>query len=175
MGRLMLSVLCGALLFAGTASAKDWADANGSAFAKGEKILGAGVCIADFGAYCTFDYAVHDAISAGGGLGFNYSLSKWDPLGIPIAVRGAFHPFNLALLADKIKIRDKLDAYVGLSLGWRIGFGHPSWISLPIGYPEGLIIREIVGARWYFTPKICVFAEEGTGFGIINAGVGFKL
>ena len=33
-----------------------------------------------------------------------------------------FYPFNLKVLADKVNVRDKLDVYIGLASGGRIGW-----------------------------------------------------
>lgn len=159
--------------------AAGWASGDGSCYGKGAKIIGAGGSIWPFGFYGSFDFGVNDAISVGAAAGWNirgYS-SDWRYNAIPILARGAFHPFNLRVLADKIKIREKLDVYVGLAAGWRIGFwNYKGPDAVKPGTPKygGLILREYVGVRFFFTPSFGVVAEDCHGLGIFNIGVCFK-
>jgi len=75
--------------------------------------------IAHIGFFGSFDYGFHDAISGGIASGFNgHGWRYYQYFTIPFAVRAAFHPFNLKVIADKIKIRNKMDVYVGLATGW---------------------------------------------------------
>jgi len=163
-GCMRKSVLAGAcvLLLAGALSAKQWATSEGSCYAKGDMNLSVGFGVANFGPYALFDYALHDAISIGGGVGFTFGHGY---MYLPIVVRGSFHPFNLNFLADKIKIRNKLDPYIGLRSGFDIGLGNK---------PHFPWVRENVGVRFYPTEKIYLLLEEGSGFGIVAIGVGFK-
>ena len=95
---------------------------------------------------------------------------------MPIVARGAFHPFNLKALADKIKVRDKLDAYVGVSSGWNIGWASYRESGVEPDDPSvgHFIIREYLGVRFYPSEHFYLFAEEGCGLGLFNLGVGFK-
>jgi len=160
------------------ARAGDWATGEGSCYSKGAKIIGAGGSILPFGFYGSFDFGVHDAISAGGAVGWNtYGYSSiWRYNAIPILARGAFHPFNLSVLADKIKVREKLDAYVGLAAGWRIGFWSYDGPGVKPSTPSygGLILREYIGVRYFFTDNFGVTAEDCHGLGVLNIGVCFK-
>ena len=169
-------VLLVAALIAFSASgiwAEDWATSQGSCYAKGDKIIDVGIPFPFFqiGVHGAFDYGFHDAISAGGGIGFHYNYPY---LGYGVGniayfsfvLRGAFHPFNLNVLKDKIKIRDKLDAYGGLAL-----IAGPSLNGNDFLFP----VREYFGARWHFTEKISCFLEECGGFGYLDGGISFNL
>jgi hypothetical protein len=173
--RIMLVAL--ALSFAATINAADWANAEGSCYAKGAKNVSVGGSMFDFGFFGAFDYGFHDCISGGIVSGFNgHCTSNWGYYDVPILARAGFHPFNLTVLKDKIKVRDKLDAYVGPAMGWQIGWTkwHASGVAVGSASYGGLIIREYIGARWYFTPALCVFAEDCAGLGLINIGASFK-
>lgn len=101
----------------------------------------------------------------------------WGYYQVPILARAAFHPFNLNVLAEKIKVRDKLDVYVGPSMGWQIGWTNWKGSGSAIGSSPsygGFVIREYIGARWFFTPNFAVTLEDCGGLGVINAGVVFK-
>jgi hypothetical protein len=172
----MKKQISGALIFfallvfsVSPAQASDWATGEGSCFAKGDKILDVGIPFPAFqiGVHGAFDYAFHDAISAGGGVGFFYTYPYLgEQAYFTFVVRGAFHPFNLSALKDKIKVRDKLDTYVGLTL-----YGGPSLSGDPFMFWP----REYIGARWHFSPKISVFLEDCGGFGWFDGGISFKL
>ena len=158
-------------------AAEDWATSAGSCYAKGDKEISAAVSFFYLGAYGAFDYGFHDAISGGAAIGFNgYSLYGWSYNTVPVLVRAGFHPFNLTYLQDKIKIRDKLDVYIGPSVGW--SFGWTSWSGSGIQGSAvgwgGLIFREYLGARYYFMPNLSVFAEDCGGMGVINIGLTLK-
>jgi hypothetical protein len=116
------------------------------------------------GVHCAFDYGFHDAISGGGGIGMRYYYGT-SPVYFTFLGRAAFHPFNLKVWADKIKVRDKLDVWVGPT----------AWFAPAInGWPDWGV-REYLGARWHFTPKIGVFLEDCGGFGFIDGGLTIQL
>jgi len=179
MKRTMLVVLIAAV-FTST-FAQGWASSEGSCYVKGDMNLSAGLSVGYFGAYATFDYAFHDAISGGACIGFNgHDVGFYRVSYIPILVRASFHPFNLTALADKIKIRDKLDVYGGLCMGYTIGWDRWEGVGLDVfsGSRGHFTFRENLGARFYPTPKLFVYAEEFGGyhaFGFLNFGVGLKL
>jgi hypothetical protein len=180
MKNLLLAAALTASLFQAVYSQQDWATSSGSCFERGDINISGGLSVLWLGFYATTDYAIHDAISIGGGIGYNgYGYSSlWRYNFLPIEVRGSFHPFNLKVLADKVSIRDKLDTYIGIAAGWRIG-----WASTRDDIPDGLqepdvggfLFRENIGARYYFSPSFYGYAEEGSGFGTFNFGVGLKL
>jgi hypothetical protein len=146
--------------------AEDWATSVGSCYAKGDKILDVGLPLPMYplGVHAAFDYGFHDAISGGGGIGFR---SYWfEPTYLTFLVRAAFHPFNLAVLQDKIKVRDKLDVYVGPTFYFGPSFD---------GYVPDVWFREFIGARWHFSPKVSLFLEDCGGFGYFDGGISFLL
>jgi len=97
--------------------------------------------------------------------GLNYG---WKSNNIIVGVRGAFH---YALV-------DKLDTYAGVMLGYRINtFKYTGTWAVGTdrkvgssGFSEYLF----VGARYYFTESIAVFAELGYGLANFNLGLSLK-
>jgi hypothetical protein len=164
--------------FCGT-FAQEWASSNGSCYAKGNMNVSTGISALHFGGYGLFDYAIHEAISVGGELGYNgYGHnSLWRYNYMPIVVRGSFHPFNLAVLSEIVKIKNKLDPYAGISMGWNVGWAtwRSSDVKLDAPSTGGFIFRENIGVRFYPTSKFYLNFEEGGGLGLFNFGVGFKL
>jgi hypothetical protein len=163
---IALSTIAAVLLFsAAGARAQEWATSAGSCFAKGDKIIDVGIPVPFFqlGVHGAFDYGFHDCISGGGGFGFRHTYwSDYDYF--TFLGRAAFHPFNLAVLQDKIKVRDKLDTYAGLTFFFGAGMGnYPDWG-----------VREYIGARWHFSPKISCFLEDCAGFGYLDGGISFN-
>jgi hypothetical protein len=146
--------------------AEEWATSIGSCYAKGDKIIDVGMPLPFFqiGVHGAFDYGFHDAISGGGGFGFRHTYWSGDDF-LTFLGRAAFHPFNLSVLQDKIKVRDKLDTYAGLTFFFSAGLGND---------PE-FWVREYIGARWHFSPKISCFLEDCPGFGYLDGGISFNL
>lgn len=177
MKRLALAAAATALC-AATVFGADWATDKGSAFAKGQKNVSVGLSLFWFGFTGSFDYGFHEAISGGGAIGYNGHATLLDSINyLPIMGRAAFHPFNLAVIAEKIPVRDKLDVYVGLTAGARIGWAsYKGSRTGPANYPNvGVFyVREMIGARWYFTDMFGVFLEEGSGMGTFNSGITLK-
>jgi hypothetical protein len=175
---LLIAALSLVAITAGTGTASDWATSDGSCYAQGDKIGSAGLSVYYFGLYAAFDYGIHDAISIGGGLGYNgYSPTlSWRYNYLPIMIRGAFHPFNLAAIADKIAARNMVDVYIGLATGWQIGWATWNNDGEPIGTrePGGFVIREYIGARYFFSDKVALFLEHCPGLTNIAAGVSYK-
>jgi len=158
--------------------AQNWASSEGSCFQKGNKNVSAGLGIGWFGFFVIGEYAINDAISASVATGYQgYGYDEWWRYNyIPIVARGAFHPFNLKVLSDKVRIRNKLDPYAGLALGYHIGwaselkdndFGDPS-----VGH---FSFREYLGAKYYLSDNFYLTLEEGGGLSWLNFGVGLKL
>lgn len=182
--RMITAAAVLALGLAGAAVADgDWATADGSCFKKGDKQITVGLSPWYFGPFGEFDMAFHDCISGGGSIGINWMTDGfWTETRIPILVHAAFHPFNLKVLSEKVKVRDKLDPYVGIGTGWTIGWEH--WntgvTSLPTEFIGGFNLRETVGARWFFSPKFSVNAEinvddAGSDFEIFRVGISYNL
>jgi|WetSurMetagenome_2_1015567.scaffolds.fasta_scaffold00150_27 hypothetical protein len=154
-------------LWSGASGSGTWSTSSGSCFGKGDKRISAGLALWPFGANAAFDYAFHDVISGGGGIGVKTSYFTPGSSFFVVAARAAFHPFNLAVLADKIKVRDKFDVFVGIAPHFGIGFDGPphyEWGAWPYA-----------GGRWQFSPKVSLYAEECAGLGDVCAGFNFKL
>jgi hypothetical protein len=169
----VVALLC--LALSGSIFASDWATSEGSCYGKGNLSVGGGLSIGWFGAFASADYGIHDAISIGGAVGYSgygYGLGFGRVNFLPIYVRGAFHPFNLKVLSDKISIRDKLDPYAGIAAGytaiWWSGSSFSSYDS-----PFSLL-REYIGVKFYPKGKLYLLAEEAGGLSWINIGVGYK-
>ncbi|MBT4333202.1 MAG: hypothetical protein HOD64_07980 [Candidatus Cloacimonetes bacterium] len=94
---------------------------------------------------------------------------KWTYTYIVIGGRAAYH-----LKLDSPKI----DPYGGVMLGYNIvSFTEPSGYS-GTGYSSGssyLMYGFYGGARYFFNPKMAVYAELGYGFGYLNLGISYKL
>ncbi len=158
---LWVSIVSSAVFFAAAPAA-----AQDGCFAKGDMMLDMGFGVPPFVPGAHFDIAVHDMVSVGGCTGI---AIPW--VDIPFLARGAFHPFNLPPLQDKIAIRDKLDPYAGLVAGLSIspGESHPVWPTF----------GEIIGCRFFLSDMFGFYAEEcgagpGDDLGIISGGVVLK-
>lgn len=178
MKRISLCILVSAFLYVGTSSAADWATSEGSCFGQWSKNISVGMSLLHFGFFTAFDMGVHDCISAGIATGYNgYGhTTVWRYNYVPIAGRAAFHPFNLQVLADKVRVRDKLDVYLGLASGGRIGWAKWEGSGDELSEPDvgGFFVREYIGIRFFPKPNFYLVAEEGSGLGTLNLGVGFK-
>lgn len=166
---LLLVILLHTNLFA-------WATSEGSCYAKGDKIASAGLSIYPLGGYITFDYGIHDCISAGLGTGYNgYSVLGYVYYHrVPIMARVLFHPFNLQVLADKLLIRNTIDVYIGITTGATF-----VWISTsnPLYTPQeksGFRIREVIGGRYQVNEKLSFFIEDSNQLSNIAIGVNYK-
>ena len=174
----MIAAAC--ILAVCSGAGAQWADDIGSAYQKADKNISVGTSFFPIGFYGGFDYAFHEAISGGGAVGFNvWPHPYYRDYFVPILGRAAFHPFNLAVIADKVPARDRLDPYVGFSVGGRI-----NWWRWKDGYgssygggssARGFVLREWIGVRWYITDQLAVFAEDCAGLGYLNAGLTLRL
>lgn len=144
-------------------------------YQNGDKLLNVGIGLGTYGGGGlgfggSFEYGVHDAISVGvmgGYSGRNYLGSRWSVL--TIGARGSYH-FNELLNLDN----DQIDLYAGLGLGYR----NFSWDYAGYGdsysYGSGVTFLGHIGGKYYFQPNLGVFAELGSGFGTLQAGISFK-
>ena len=152
--------------------------AQAQSYQKGDKLLNLGIGLGTYGAGGiglggSFEYGIHDAISVGVLGGYsgrsNYlGAGRWSVL--TFGARGSYH-FNELLKLDD----DKIDVYAGLGLGYR----NISWSYSGLGgyndsWGSGILFLGHIGARYYFKPNLGVFAELGSGFGTLQAGVSFK-
>jgi hypothetical protein len=138
-----------------------WANDNGSAYAKDSKRLQFGFALAPVGLVAAYEFGFHEAISGGVATGVMIDPYVY----VPLIGRAAFHPFNLASIHDRIAIRDKLDVFAGLAMGFE--FGEDA--------PHPFIIREYLGAKYYFDSRFGVFIEDCGGLGFLTLGLVMKL
>ena len=161
-----------------------------TAFQPGEKIVQAGLGFGMMGLYGDLvippiSFSVDIAkeiegypISFGGLIGiakseydyaWYYDDYKWTYTYFVIGGRAAYH-----LKLDSPKI----DPYGGIMLGYNIvSFTEPSGYS-GTGYSGGssyMMYGFYGGARYFFNPKMAVYAELGYGFGYLNLGISYKL
>ncbi|HEX3019790.1 MAG TPA: hypothetical protein VHP36_05795 [Chitinispirillaceae bacterium] len=177
------------IIFSSSIYAQNWASSEASCYAKGNFNISAGLGIGWLGFFVIGEYGINDAISASIATGYQgYGYSTWWRYNyVPIVARAAFHPFNLKALSNKIPIRNKLDPYAGLAMGWHIGWAteleeikelNDTWFGDAIDNSKPKVghftFRELIGVKFYPTEKFFLTAEEGGGLSWINLGVGFK-
>lgn len=153
--------------------------AMAQAYQKGDKLLNLGIGLGTYGAGGiglggSFEYGIHEAISVGALAGFsgraNYLGSgvRWSVL--TIGARGSYH-FNELLNLDT----DQIDLYAGLGLGYRNISWNYNGSGLGNGYGSGgILFLGHIGGRYYLKPNLGIFAELGSSFGVLQAGVAFK-
>ena len=162
-----------------------------TAFQPGEKIVQAGLGFGMMGLYGDLvippiSFSVDIAkeiegypISFGGLIGIaksEYDWSywtdeyKWTYTYFVLGARAAYH---LKLESPKI------DPYGGIMIGYNIvSFKEPSGWDPSYNYSGGnsyLMYGFYGGARYFFNPKMAVYAELGYGFGYLNLGISYKL
>ena len=111
------------------------------------------------GIEAAFDYYSWSA----GFVGYSWSYKY-----IPIGVTANYH-FKLD--------EPKIDPFIGLGLGYNIvscsatgTFG-----TSTCGYNSGIYFIGRVGARYFFAPKMALYADAGAGGAALNVGVMFKV
>ena len=159
----------------------------GNSFNKGNSYGHVGLGIGLAGLYGTsslppitvsYERAIEQKIGIGGI--FGYSSSKQDPFAnfswkytyIIIGARGAYH-----FLEDN----ENTDAYGGATLGYNIVSVKEEYTgpgTKPFGFSASGsygFFGAFLGGRYFFSPKVGVYAEAGYGIGYINAGICFRL
>lgn len=145
------------------------------AYSQGDKLLNVGIGVGGgFGTPIglSYEHGFTDKISAGAYVAY---ANKNVPTGfgdykytyILTAARGSYH-FDLGV--------ENLDTYIGALLGYNIASA--KWTGTGPGNAAsagGVIYGGHVGARYFFSEKIGVFAEGGYGVGSLNVGIAFKL
>ena len=160
------------------------------AFQPGEKIIQGGLGFGMMGVYgdvaippisVSIDIAKEIEefpISFGGIIGlakseydWSYAYSdeyKWTYTYFLLGARAAYH-LNLK--------SPKIDPYGGIMLGYNIvSVKEPD--NYPVGYSSKssyMMYGFYGGARYFFNPKMAVYAELGYGFGYLNLGISYKL
>ncbi len=147
-------------------------------YQKGDKLLNLGIGLGTYGAGGlglggSFEFGIHDAISVGvlGGYSgrgdYLGSGARWSV--ITVGARGSYHFNELLKLSD-----DKIDLYAGLGLGYRnISWGY-SGTTYSSNYGSGILLLGHIGGKYYFKPNVAAYAELGSGFGTLQAGISFK-
>lgn len=163
------------LALCGSIFASDWATSEGSCYKPGNWSIGGGLSLVYLGFFASADYGVHDAISAGIATGYNgKNKIGYRQNFFSLYARSALHLFNLKVLAEKVSIRNMLDPYAGLSLGFSGG-----WVSNNDSFhtksDKSSPIRELLGVKFFPTSRFYLMAEEGGGLSVFNFGMGFKL
>jgi len=146
-------------------------------FGKGDKMINLGLGLgSSFGSLslppisASFDYGVADnlingdngSISVGAQVGF--AGSKYANIGL-FGARGAFH----------YQFAPKLDTYAGLMLGYHIASVSETGYYGNSLVGSGFDLGVVLGARYFFTPRIGAFTELGYSLPYWNLGVTFKL
>jgi hypothetical protein len=136
------------VLFGSTASAQAWTGKGDQKIQLGFSAWGYGT-----GVTGTYDYGLNKLISVGAGMNAYFSGYKDNDNDNRVFIFGRlnFH------LRDALQLPEKLDIYPGVDLG-------------VVGKDFG--IGAHIGARYYFTEKIGVFAEVGNNGSL---GVSFNL
>ena len=71
----------------------------------------------------------------------------------------------------------KIDPVVGLGLGYNIVScsGSGAFNNIGCGYSSNLYFIGRVGARYFFAPKMALYADAGAGGAAFNVGLMFKV
>ena len=144
-------------------------------YQQGDKLLNLGIGLGTYGGGGlgfggSFEYGIHEAISVGAIAGYsgrNYLGSRWSVL--TIGARGSYH-FNELLNLDN----DQIDLYAGLGLGYRNFSWDYSGFGDSYNYGSGVVFIGHLGGKYYLKPNLGLFAELGSGFGTLQAGIAFK-
>jgi hypothetical protein len=150
-------------------------DTMAQSYQQGDKLLNVGIGLGTYGGGGigfggSFEYGIHDAISVGALAGYSgrsYLGSRWSVL--TIGARGSYH-FNELLNLDN----DMIDLYAGLGLGYRNFSWDYNGFGSSYNYGSGIVFLGHIGGRYYFNPNLGAFAELGSGFGTLQAGLTFK-
>ncbi|HEY3372143.1 MAG TPA: hypothetical protein VGK10_14910 [Prolixibacteraceae bacterium] len=166
--------------------------AQNNAFNKGDKVVnlsvGLGNRLYSGSAYSnvtpaiagSYEVGIKDELfdvnsSLGVGAYVGYTGSKytygpgygWKYSDVIIGARGAVH----------YQFIEQLDTYVGLMLGYDIvsvkNFGTGVYGSSASG--SGFKFDAFVGGRYYFTDRLAVLLELGSGIAVVNLGIAIKL
>jgi hypothetical protein len=155
-----MNLLAFTFIIASSPGAEEWAVDNGSAYKKESKTLNFGFAAIPAGVVASYEYGFHEAIS--GSIATGIMINPF--LYVPIIARAAFHPFNLKAWADHLKVRDRLDVYIGPAMGFQLGETAP----------DLFVFREYIGARFHINSKYAFWAEDCAGLGFFNIGMTIK-
>lgn len=163
-----------------------------SVFSKGDKVLHLGVGVGSYLGGTNYTSTIpplqvsyeqgivgnlidgNASIGVGGYAAYSANKWKYDSDNgykysyVIVGVRGAFH----------YQFIDKLDTYAGAMIGYNIVSG--TWFGSGTETVSGASASSVaystfLGARYYFTDKVAIFAEVGYGIAALELGVAFKL
>ena len=125
----------------------------------------------EFGIHKYWGLGFTTGVGGRGGWNYNYA----GELNIPIGMIANFHFYQL--ISDKNQKHknihaDKLDIYVGASLGGGVAFTYYPYETRIVPMAFGGLHA---GIRYYFTKRVGVNGELGWGKSLINVGFVFKL
>jgi hypothetical protein len=146
------------------------------AFDKGNVVVNAGIGGGGwggaFGVGGSVEYGITDYIGVGGQVDFRFFDYGWGEsgVGVPVAARGVYH-FGKHFIPV-----EKLDVYGGAALGFNVGKGYYSGISVLTGGTNKFVGGIFVGGRYYFANNMGAFVEfrGGSNLTPANAGITFK-
>lgn len=69
----------------------------------------------------------------------------------------------------------KLDPFIGLGLGFYLLLNEPKCGLADCGGNSGLYLIGRAGIRYFMTPKLALYADAGTGAGLLHVGAMFKM
>ena len=145
-------------------------DAKAQAYQKGDKLLNAGIGLGTYGLGGlgfggSLEFGISDDISVGPIVGYSGTSDFGTTFSVfTIGGRGSYHFNKLLGMTD-----DKLDLYGGLGLGYHsISYGGSSI------YGSGITFLGHLGGRYYLSKNLGIFAELGSGFGTLTAGLALK-
>lgn len=123
----------------------------------------------EFGIHKYWGLGFTTGIGGRGGMRYDYA----GEINIPIGMIANFHFYQLIANKSQKNIHaDKLDIYVGASLGSGLAFTYYPGYSRVVPMAFGGLHA---GIRYYFTPKVGVNGELGWGKSLVNVGFVFKL
>ncbi|MDR0428999.1 MAG: hypothetical protein LBH58_00780 [Tannerellaceae bacterium] len=145
-------------------------------FKKGTRVLNAGVGLGTgIPVEVSFEQSIKDGLIDGNngaiGLGvyggwYHQNLYDWNYNHYVLGARGAFH----------YQFVQKLDTYAGLMLGYNIATASWAGDGESIGSATGSVFdfSLFLGGRYWFKPKLGVYAEAGYGISYLSVGVTLK-
>ncbi len=102
----------------------------------------------------------------------NYYSWSWSGLGYSASVK--YIPFGVtANYHFPVKSNPKLDPFLGVGLGYQAVTCNVS--GIPCGYSSSVYFIGRAGGRYFFSPKMALYADLGAGAAVVNVGVMFKL
>ena len=135
---------------------------NGASASFGGRFEHAVKALPDFGNGTLGIEAAFDYYSwSTGGINFNYSVKY-----IPMGVTANYH-FKLD--------EPKVDPFVGLGLGYNVVTCSGTFVTGGCAYGSGLYVIARAGGRYFFAPKMALYADVGTGSALFNVGLMFKV